>query len=110
MATYHAKSGEKPFAICRDGILLNPESEGRFVPFAEVDDGGYYNTETVKRAKRARLDSSEPLSITLRSGEVIDLPLDVREDGMPDLLTIASFIQQRATIFRAAERRASRQT
>jgi len=102
LATYHAHSGDTPFAICRDGLLLNPDNDARFVPFAEIEDAGYYNHEMVRRAKGARRSgASEPLSIRLQSGEVIDLPVEVRDDGMPDLLTIASFIQQRATIFRS---------
>jgi len=60
----------------------------------------------VERAKRMRLGSTpEPLSITLTSGEVIDLPLNVHDDGMPDLLTIAGLIEQRVRIFQAEQRR-----
>ncbi|WP_294121245.1 hypothetical protein [Sphingomonas sp.] len=107
LATYHTHSGETPFAICRDGLLLNPSADARFVPFVEIEDAGYYNHEMVRRAKAGRVSGvSGPLSIRLRSGEVVDLSVEVREDGMPDLLTIASFIQQRATIYRAEERRA----
>lgn len=106
LATYHTHSGDTPFAICRDGLLLDPSNDARFVPFAEIEDAGYYNREMVKRAKEARSSgSSEPLSIRLQSGEVIDLPVEVRDDGMPDLLTVASFIQQRATIFRSEKAR-----
>ena len=106
LATYHTHSGETPFAICRDGLLLNPGAGDRFVPFVEIEDAGYYNREMIMRGKEARRSGvSEPLSIRLRSGEVIDLPVEVRDDGMPDLPTIAYFIQQRATIFRSEERR-----
>ena len=60
----------------------------------------------LRRAKTARgSQTSEPLSIRLRSGEVIELPVEVREDGMPDLLTIASLIQQRVTIAQSEMRR-----
>ena len=53
------------------------------------------------RAKAARGSLvSEPLSIRLRSGEAIDLPVEVRDDGMPDLLTIARLIQQRVALHR----------
>jgi hypothetical protein len=106
LATYHVRSGATPFAICRHGLLLDPDGKQRFIPFAEIEDAGYYNSEMVKRAKAARgALVSAPLSVRLHSGEIIDLPVDVREDGMPDLLTIASHIQQRVTIHRSEERR-----
>lgn len=106
LATYYTQSGAAPFAICRDGLLLGPDDGARFVPFAEIEDAGYYNVEMVRRAQDARrTGASEPLSIRLNSGEVIDLPVDVRDDGMPDLLTIARFIQQRVTIFRSEKAR-----
>ena len=105
LATYHARSGEKPFAICRHGLLIHPDDKPRFVPFADIDDAGYYNREMIQRAKDAKgTGASQPLSIRLRSGETIDLPVDVRDDGMPDLLTIAGFLQQWSTIQRADER------
>ena len=88
-----------PFAICRDGLLLAPEAEARFVPFADVEDGGYHNLENLKRAKAASVLHSPPLSIRLRSGEVIDLPVEVRDDGMSDLLTIAKYIHQRSVLY-----------
>ena len=101
LATYHTHSGETPFAICRDGLLLHSGTEPRFVPFAEIEDAGYYNEEMAMRAKAARGSLvSEPLSIRLRGGEAIDLPVEVRDDGMPDLLTIAFLIQQRVALHR----------
>ena len=106
LATYHRRSGERPFAICREGLLLEPEGAARFVPFAEIEDGGYYNLEMLWRAKRATCKGgAEPLSIRLYGGEVIDLPLDVREDGMPDLLHIAKLVHQRSILYRSEERK-----
>lgn len=108
LAAYHTRSGDIPFAFCRQGLLLNPGPHERFVPYVEVEDAGYYNLEMVERARAAKVSGkSEALSIRLRSGERIDLPVEVRADGMPDLLTIAYLIQQRATIFRSEERRAA---
>ena len=106
LATYHTRSGGRPFAICRHGLLLDPSGEPRFVSFAEIEDAGYYNRDMVERAKEAKASGvSQPLSIRLRDGETIDLPVEVQEDGMPDLLTIAGFLQQWSTIQRAEERR-----
>ena len=101
LATYWTRDGERPFAFCRDGLLIDPGGAARFVPFAEIEDAGYYNITMIKRAKAARCgEPPEPLEIGLRSGERIALPLEVRDDGMPDLLDIAKLIHRRAAIFR----------
>lgn len=106
LATYWTRGEHALFAFCRDGLLLDPKGVPRFIPFVEIADAGYYDREMVERAKRMRLGGApEPLLITLTSGEVIDLPLDVRSDGMPDLLGIASLIEQRARVFKAEQRR-----
>jgi len=110
LATYRTRSGGTPFAFCRDGLLIDPETAPRHIPFADIDDPGYYNRTSVERAKRARGASdggSEPLSIRLVSGEVIDLPMDVGDDGMPDLLTIARLIDRQVTLYKSAQRKAA---
>ena len=74
----------------------------------QIEDAGYYNEPNVRRAKKVKetgSDVSEPLTILLDTGEAIDLPVEVREDGMPDMLTIANFIQQRSTIYKTEQRR-----
>ncbi len=101
LATYRLRSGETPFALCRDGILLEPGGSERFIPYEQISDGGYYNLQNIRRAKAARPSgTSEPLTVTLHSGESIDLPMEVRNDGMPDLLTIAHIIHRRACLHR----------
>ena len=108
LATYWSRTGDRPFAICRHGLLIRPDADARYVPFVDVEDAGYHNIEMVRRAKSAKGQAvSEPLSIRLLNGEVIDLPVDVQDDGMPDLLTIASLIAQRVVIHRAEARRTS---
>ena len=106
LATYWTRGEKALFAFCRDGLLLDPDGAQRFVPFVEVADAGYYNREMVERAKRMRQGHvPEPLSITLTSGEVVDLSLNVRDDGMPDLLGIAGLIERRVRVFKAEQRR-----
>ena len=106
LATYWTRSENALFAFCRDGLLLDPEGVQRFIPFVEIADAGYYNREMVERAKRNKLGGVlEPLSITLMSDEVVDLALDVRDDGMPDLLNIAKLIERRVRVFKAEQRR-----
>lgn len=108
LATYRTKAGEAPFAFCRDGLLIDLEGEARYIPFVDIDDAGYHNRAMVERAKRAAGEQAcEPLTIRLVSGETIDLPMDVRDDGMPDLLTIAHLIHRRVIIDRSARRRAA---
>jgi hypothetical protein len=109
MATYWTAAGETPFAFCRHGLLLDPGPGERFIPFAEVADAGYYNSEMIERAKAARAaqapGAAAPLVIRLFSGERVTLPVEIRDDGMPDLLTIASLINQRAAIHGAGRGR-----
>jgi hypothetical protein len=102
LATYRGIDGTALFAFCRHGLLLNPGAGERYVPFVEIDDPGYYNQEMVGRAKEARtVDGPAPLSIRLNSGETIDIALERRGEAIPDLLTIASLIDQRVVIDRA---------
>lgn len=108
LATYRTQAGTAPFAFCRDGLLIDPEGVPHHIPFVDVADAGVHNRTMVERAKRARGETtSEPLTIQLVSGEMIDLPVEVRDDGMPDLLTIAKLIHRRATIDRSTQRRAT---
>ena len=87
---------------CRHGLLLNPGAEERFVPFAEIEDAGYYNRAMVERAKAAHVSGADaPLTVRLSSGEAIELPLERRGESIPDLLTIARLIHQRVVIERA---------
>ena len=99
-----------PFAICRDGLLIDPTANPRFIVFAEIENAGHYDDKNIRRAKRAKASAggtSESLCIRLRGGEKVDLPMEVRDDGMPDLLTIAKFLHQRSVIDRADQRRPS---
>ena len=101
LATYWTEPGIAAFAFCRHGLLLNPGSDERYIAFTDIENAGYYNREMVERAKTAHLNGgSEPLTILLRSGERIDLPVQLGENGMPDLLTIAKLIHQRVVIHR----------
>ena len=104
LATYWTEPGVAAFAFCRHGLLLNPGGDERYIVFADIEDGGYYNREMVERAKKARVAGVlEPLTILLRSGERVDLPVQVAENGMPDLLTIAKLIHQRVVIHRVKD-------
>jgi hypothetical protein len=106
LATYWTTDGRALFAICREGLLLEPSDEGRFVPFTSISNAGYYNREMIMRAKSAKVagEKSATLSIGLADGEFIHLPLGVHKSGIPHLLSIARLIEQRVRIARAALR------
>jgi len=105
LATYWSADDRPIFAFCRHGLLLEPGEAERYVPYEDIADAGYYNREMVLRAKEARSYGSPggvaPLIIRLESGEQIELPLEIRNDGMPDLLIIAGLIHRRAFLHRA---------
>jgi hypothetical protein len=103
-ATYWTRAGIRPFAICRDGLLIDPDGPARFIAYAEIEDAGYYNLTMIKRAKSARRGGpAGPLEIRLRNGETIALPVEIRDDGMPDLLQIAKLIHNRAMTDRPSD-------
>jgi len=110
LATYWATAGIPVFAFCRHGLLLSPGKGERYIPFIEIEDAGYHSREMIERAKSARISgaSQAPLSITLISGEKVELALEGRGGGIPDLLTIAALIHQRVVIHRAEAARSNR--
>ncbi|MEO7688098.1 MAG: hypothetical protein ABIS51_02350 [Sphingomonas sp.] len=108
LVTYLSEQGTRPFAFCRDGLLLDPDGEARFVRFVEIEDTGKFDRimlEKEKRASRQGESIDTPLSIRLVSGEVLVLPLNVRGDGMSERLTIASLLEQRVRIARSQARK-----
>lgn len=107
LTTYWTETGKALFAFCRDGILLDPVGEARFLPFTEIADAGYYNRDMIMRAKTARIEGAmgATLSIALSDGEIVELPLGVNDRGIPHLLSIAKLIEQRVRIARSELRR-----
>ena len=107
LATYWTKDGRALFAICREGLLVEPSDNARFVPFTSISDAGYHNHEMIIRAKAAKAagEDSAALSIGLVGGEVIHLPLGMHESGIPHLLSIVRLIEQRVRIAKAALRK-----
>ena len=106
VVVYCSASGNRPFAIGREGLLLDPDGAARFIPYTEIEHGGYYELEALKREKATLGPVQEPLSITLHGGEVIRLPLDPRPDNMSERLSIGHLVEQRVRMARAAKGRA----
>lgn len=109
LATYHHDDGSRPFAVHRDGLLIDPEGDARFVPFAAIEDASYRNLALLRADKRS-MERGEPnngvLPLRLIDGEVIALPLNAHPEGRSERLTIARLIEQRASIARAKAARA----
>lgn len=111
LATYcHDEEGH-PFAICREGLLIDPDDGARYISFHEIESTSLHDRElllTEKDAKRAAGSvgpTSLPLALT--NGEILTLPLNAREDGMSERLTIAGLIERRMRIVKSERRRAS---
>ena len=108
VVVYCGTSGHRPFAIGREGLLIDPDGEARFIPFTDIEHSGYYGAETLMREK-ATLEAGgilqEPLSITLHGGEMICLPLDPRADNMSERLAIGGLVEQRVRMARSAKAR-----
>lgn len=97
VASYWNAEGGRPFAFCRDGLLIDPDGRARFISFAEIEDSGRFDVEPLQREKEAGekgVPLSEPLSLRLVSGEVIKLPLTSRTDGISERLTIATVLDR----------------
>ena len=108
LATYWTDQGERPFAFCIDGLLVDPEGRPRFIPFGEIDDAGYHNLEQLRETKRVASAGEplrEPLRMTLLGGEIIELPLNERADRMSERLLIAGLVEQRVRIAHSERRK-----
>ncbi len=109
LVTYCTHEGDQPFAFTRHGLLIDPAGSARYIPFAEIQDTSYYDAAMLLHAKSAVRKGerrSETLPIKLIDGEVIHLPLNTREDGMSERLTIARLLEQRVRIHRSGKRKA----
>jgi hypothetical protein len=104
VASYWNAEGGRPFAFCRDGLLIDPDGQARFIALADIQDSGRFDLEPLRREKEAAeigAPLSEPLSLRLVSGEQIDLPLARRMDGMSERLTIAMLVDRHVRKVRA---------
>lgn len=104
VASYWTAEGVRPFAFCRDGLLIDPDGAARFVAFKDIKDSGLHHEIPLRAAKEeaaAGKSLEEGLSLRLIGGEQIDLPLNSRIDGMSERLTIAGLIDRYARIHRA---------
>ena len=108
LATYWTIEGSRPFAFCRNGLLIDPDGSPRFIPFAEIEDTSYHDGGLLRETKSVRRGETRAESLPLRllDGEVVLLPLNARDDGMSERLTIAGLLEQRVRIHRSEKRKA----
>jgi hypothetical protein len=110
LATYWHDGGGRPFAFCRDGLVIEPDGIGRYLAFHEIESASLHDHEQLKREKDRMMHSGGvgPTSLTLylKGGETLTLPLNARTDGMSERLTIAGLIEQRIRIANSERRRA----
>ncbi|MBQ1500415.1 MAG: hypothetical protein IIZ38_19080 [Sphingomonas sp.] len=109
LATYHHDDGRRPFAFRRDGLLIDPEGDARFIPFDAIEDASYHDLALLRADKRSMKRGERNrgvLPLRLVDGEVIALPLNAHPEGRSERLTIARLIEQRACIARAKAVRA----
>jgi len=95
VASYWNAEGGRPFAFCRDGLLVDPDGRARFIAFADIQDSGRFDPEPLRREKEAvEADAllTEPLWLRLASGEQLELPLTSRTGGISERLTIAMLV------------------
>jgi hypothetical protein len=108
LASYWNERGGCPFAFCRDGLLIDPQGEARFVRFLDIEDSSYWDKDLLLGEKRARIrgtTAEASLPLRLAGGETIVLPLRTRADRGSDRQTIARLIEQRVVIARSRARR-----
>jgi hypothetical protein len=104
LATYLHDGGERPFAFCRDGLIIEPDGSARYLAFHEIESASLHDHGLLKREKGGAMLTSLPLA--LKGGETLTLPLNARADGMSERLTIAGLIEQRIRIANSERRRA----
>ena len=110
MTYCHDEEGH-PFAICRNGLLIDPDDSARYISFHEIENASLHDRELLLTEKDAKRVSGSvgptSLPLALTNGEILTLPLNAREDGMSERLTVAGLIEQRMRIAKSEHRRAA---
>lgn len=103
VASYWTPNNTRSFAFSRNGLLIDPDGQARFIAFADIEDSGYHDREQLMAAKtaiRAGETLIEKLSLQLVGGEQIDLALNPRSDRFSEKLMIGGLIDRHARINR----------
>ena len=100
VAIYRDDDGNKVFAFCLDGLIVDPNGRARFIPFRRIVETSYRDSASLRLEKAGKM--LETISLTLDDTEVIDLKLASRPDQFSERLAIGGLIEQRVRLARAA--------
>lgn len=100
VASYVAEDGRRIFAFCLNGLLIDPDGDSRFIPFAQISATDYYDDQRLRTEKRTQMYRS--IILTLCDGEKLELPLNQRTDGFSERLAVGVLIEQRIRLARIA--------
>lgn len=103
VASYFSDDGSRIFSFCIDGLLLDPDCEARFIPYLEIGSTSHHGTEELKQEKSGRM--STEISLTLRDGTALALPLKTRTDRFSERLRIGDLIEQRVRLAKSGRKR-----
>ena len=84
LATYYSLAGEKKFAICRNGLIV----EGRYIANADI--------ERLAFDCRVKTDfAARRLLIHLIGGEIVELPIEGERGQFLDVFPVEAFLRRR---------------
>ena len=101
VASYVSDDGHRIFSFCIDGLLLDPDCDARFVPYSEIESTSYHGTEELKLEKSGQM--SKEITLTLRDGTSLAIPLVTRSDRFSERLRIGQLIEQRLRLANAEQ-------
>ncbi|MBX7528414.1 hypothetical protein [Qipengyuania vesicularis] len=102
VASYLSDDGSRILSFCVDGLLIDPDREARFIPFSEIEATSYHGTEELKQEKSGQM--SKEVTLTLKDGSLLPIPLATRSDRFSERLRIGNLIEQRVRLADADEK------
>ena len=99
VATYVSEDGRRIFSFCTDGLLVDPDCEARFVSYSEIDSTSYHGTEELRQEKSGHM--SKEISLKLRDGKSLAIPLKTPSNRFSERLRIGNLIEQRVRLAKA---------
>ena len=99
VASYHAEDGGRIFSFCLDGLLIDPDRDAQYIPYSEISATGSYGADELELEKSGQM--SRELTLTLRDGGMITLPLRASTNRFSERLRIGKLIEQRICLARA---------
>lgn len=101
VASYVSDDGGRIFSFCIDGLLLDPDCEARFVPYSEIESTSYHGTEELRLEKSGQMSTA--ITLSLRDGTSLAIPLETPSDRFSERLKIGNLIEQRVRLANAGQ-------